>query len=233
MNEIPNQCLEGCPAEVRTFVSFVHKETMSWGITPLFADTPRISSRPDGGGIASSGFFEDRPTPRLAVGLGKPWQEWLPVLAHEFSHAQQWREQSLVWTNLFKDWGRGVEEASNALDGWLDGTLVLSPEQLSDVVDRARAVELDCERRTIALMRQWNLPIDPTEYAQKAAAYVYFYNHVAKTRQWYSADAAPYELAEVWSCAPRELSDSPTTPPLLQEAFDRNYPTAPRAPRPR
>lgn len=50
---------------------------------------------------------------------------------------------------------------------------------------------LDCERRALAAIAEYDLPIDPADYARRANAYVHFYSHVAKTRRWNLPDRAP------------------------------------------
>lgn len=217
--------LKDAPPSIRYFMAQAHDQLTEWGVEFQIYDAPAVYTvdQETQQGIPCSGFFEDRPKVRLGLAIGKPWQEWVSIFAHEYAHAQQWHEQSPVWTNLFDDWGRGIEEASNALDGWLSGDLDWDTITLWDVINRARNVELDCERRTLGLIDQYNLPIDREDYAQKAAAYVYFYNHLAKTRQWNEPGQAPYQVEEVYSKAPKELTDDPFTPPELEAAFDAFY----------
>ena len=207
-----------------SFVKHVEHTLDEWKVEFRVSPGAQVFTGEDNTGLGCSGFFADRPQVVLAVAVGKPQDEWVSILAHEFSHACQWREQAHVWNDLFDDWGRGTEEASEAIDGWLEGHHNWDTSTLYDVISRARAVELDCEIRTLNLIEQFQLPIDSQEYAQKANAYVYFYNHLAQTRQWYPEGGAPYQNKEVWSCAPTSMIHTPMTPPSLAEAFERVYP---------
>lgn len=204
------------------FIEHVQRTLEEWGVETEFSTEEQVYTLGNGQGLACSGFFAELPRPKLAVALGKPDEEWLPILAHEFSHAHQWKEGSALWKRLFDDWGHGREEASDALDRWLEGE-EWSGEQLNDIVARIRDIELDCERRTVEMIEKFQLPIDVEEYTQKSNAYVYFYNHVAQTRQWYGRGTAPYQIEDVWQNAPKTFSGQSETPLSLQKAFERHY----------
>lgn len=162
-------------------------------------------------------------TPELAVAIGKPEEEWLGVFIHEACHMEQWIEQSPAWTNVFVK-GR---EAVDWIDAWLEGKEGL-PEPIEELVARARTVELDCERRVVEKIKEYGLPLDVEEYAQKANSYVYFYNHLLRTRQWYPAGCSPYENELVYGFAPTVLTLDGQTPPALAAAFERVYPSKKR-----
>lgn len=171
-------------------------------------------------GLLVSGYFVDRPHKELAVGTDKPLNEWLGILVHEACHMDQWIEQSKAWRDIIVQ-GR---EAVDWVDDWTKGRDDL-PLPIEDLIDRARNVEWDCERRAHAAIIQYDLPIDPDQYAQKANAYVYFYNHLLKTRAWNGPHNSPYELQRVWTHAPNHFNDTTgQTPALLQSVFDTEYP---------
>lgn len=207
---------------IQDFISFVTENLKNWGVKTEMSPERQVYTGNDGTGFACSGFFSELPELKLAVAMGKPEKEWLSILAHEYSHATQWKEQSPYWTNLFKDWGQGKEEATEALDRWLQGE-EWGEEKIAEVIACVRDVERDCEERTVKLIHAFNLPIDAEEYTQKANAYVYFYNWLGKTRQWYEAGLAPYEIEDIWRSAPKSFSYSAETPKELEEAFQRNY----------
>lgn len=207
------------------FVSHVLTTLEHWGVDVELSAKQQVHTLPNQQGLACSGFFTETPYPKLAVATGKNKKEWLAILAHEFSHACQWKEQDPLWVQLFDDWGYGREEASDALDRWLDGE-EWSNTTLCDVIARIRDIELDCEKRTIQWIKTFKLPIDIEEYTQKANSYVYFYNQVQKTRRWYDTGQAPYQLERVWKSAPIIFLDQKETPSKLQEAFDQHYPVS-------
>ena len=181
-------------------------------------------------GLGCSGFFEDRPTPVLAVAVGKPLEDWLAILVHEYCHACQYREGATAWQALFQDWrGQGIEDACVVLDAWLEGACELTPTTLDSVIRTIKTVELDCERRVVALNAELSLGLDPATYAQNAAAYVYGYDRVRETRRWFEAGRAPYQLPEVTATAPRSLDglDVDRAPVALAQALVEAYPDRP------
>jgi hypothetical protein len=169
-----------------------------------------------------SGFFVESPTPVLGVAIGKDPQEWLEILAHEASHMDQWAEGSVHWTNNTMADGR---EAVDWVDEWISGK-ELSEQDLLTAFSAAKAVELDCEKRTVRKALSFGLPIDVQAYSQRANAYVHFYDHVRNIRRWNESGKAPYQLPEVWATAPTHIVDE--APQALKKAFEQHW--EPRAP---
>ena len=207
----------------QNFIDHVISTLSLWGVEVELSPSSQVYTLPNNEGLACSGFFSEFPKPRLAVATGKSPDQWLAILAHEFSHACQWKEKSSLWGNLFDDWGYGQEEASDALDRWLEGE-EWSEEKLEDIVARIRDIEMDCEKRVVDLIDRFSLPLKKTEYIQKANAYVFFYNQVKKTRKWYEKGQAPYEIEDVWKQAPCHFIEGNITPHALQASFDKYYP---------
>lgn len=209
------------PQSVRRFVADLMAKAAKHGVPVSLSDSPQVPY--SDGVLLVSGFFVDRPQARLAVAIGKPYEEWLPILVHEACHMDQWIEKSPAWLNVFVE-GR---EAVDWIDEWVDRKIELSPERLADCVERARTVELDCEKRAVAAILAYDLPIDVPAYIQKANAYVLFYNHLAKVRRWSDPGNAPYENPDVWECAPKSLPvTGRVVPPELAAAYDKHYPSA-------
>jgi hypothetical protein len=53
-------------------------------------------------------------------------------------------------------------------------------------------LELDNEKRSVALIKKWEFDIDVDEYTRKANAYVLFYNYLYHTRRWSDPKNSPY-----------------------------------------
>lgn len=156
--------------------------------------------------IACNGYFEtlNFPSPRFAVATGKPLSEWLPVAAHEFGHLNQWAENAPAWTDQMYS---STEYAFDRLLEWCDGKLLLDERELKQLIlQPAREVERDCEKRTLEMIAQFQLPLDPVVYAQKANSYIFFYTAMLDTRKWYVR--APYEVTEIWSSMPKKILSS-------------------------
>ena len=66
-----------------------------------------------------------------------------------------------------------------------------------------RDLELDNEKRSVKIIKEWGLPIDIKEYTQKANAYVNLYNRLAVTRKWPSVKNSPYKNPKIYKQMPK------------------------------
>lgn len=177
---------------------------------------------PNGQSIACSGYFqvEADGQPVLAFATGGRWQDTFPILVHEFAHLTQWREGGAIWTDLYD---AEKVEAADRIDRWLGGH-EYSPDEVRHMFRAVRAVELDAEKRVLALAAEHRLPIEPVDYAQRANAYVLYYHHVEATRRWRPAtQLPPYRDPAVWPHAPTTLRDPEHLPDTLRSAFEAAY----------
>lgn len=179
----------------------------------------------DDDGSKCAGFFTEEPEPRLVCATGGKPSDWVPILAHEHSHMEQYLEQAPAWTNCVQPNG---EDSCAIVFEWISGDRELSKKEIKYHFDRAREVEFDCEKRTAKKIKKFNLPYDATEYIQKSNAYVAFYNVMARTRSWYKPGRSPYKLDAVWKKMPttfrsKKLYNIPmddSTIKLWQPCFD-------------
>jgi hypothetical protein len=125
-------------------------------------------------GIRGSGYFSGSDK-ILAVAKGR--EDWLWILVHESCHLDQWIENCKVWADD---------------DRWPSGDLIDS-HIVGDKVDRRRLrrailrtikLELDCERRSLVKIAEYNLPINTATYIQRANAYVLSYHRVYTVGKW-------------------------------------------------
>ena len=74
-------------------------------------------------------------------------------------------------------------------------------EEKADVWENGSDLELeaDCERRVVDMILLHNILIDVHDYAQKANAYVHFYNYIDLYDKWYISGKEPYKLTDVFS----------------------------------
>ena len=150
-----------------------------------------------------SGLF-DSDNMELTVATNKPTEEWISIMVHESCHMDQHIEQCKPWTDL----DIKGHDATTLLDMWLQHIVDLNPEQLKNVVNRVLEMELDCEKRSVAKIKKYKLPINVKEYTQKANAYMYFYRALANTRKWTTKSKSPYSIEDVWKKMPSKLFNS-------------------------
>lgn len=146
-------------------------------------------------GLECNGYFIDYPKAIFACATKKDFNEWFPVYVHEYCHFTQWRDEIPEWDAL---WRMGLYY-DNFLDQWIERGLEFRSWTIRHYIQAGINIEADCERRVIELINEYDFPIDPEEYAQKANAYVHFYNYVEENRTWYIAGKEPYNVKEVWS----------------------------------
>ena len=138
--------------------------------------------------IKCSGYFDDE-NRILAVAMKNP--DSLGVLVHEFCHLMQYLDST---RGRFRRWSIATA-ALGKLDTWLSGKPVAN---LKRAVGYARDLELDNEKRTVAMIQKWDLPVDIDDYIKKANAYILFYNWMHKTRKWSNPSNTPYGNPKVY-----------------------------------
>ena len=168
-------------------------------------------------GAHVSGYFIDNGEPTLACGIGGDIMKWGPILAHESSHMDQWIENCKEWTdNYWK--GR---ECVDWLDEWCQDKIELEDNEVDEIINRAIAVELDCEKRTIQKEIKYQIPVNIEEEIQKSISYILFYRFIKDSKKWNAPGKAPYKIKEVWSLMPKRFEDCDFTvvPDNIKEAY--------------
>lgn len=182
----------------------ITRRAWSFGVPVLLSPDRYIDT---GDGIRCSGYFTDGDQPMLAVACGRPSEQWLGTLLHEYSHLTQWAENAPVWR----------EDRSAAWADWLNGKRV---KDIKARIAKSRELEADCERRTVRLARELQAPIDLEQYIRGANSYIHFYNVMAETRKWYATGRGPYDAVDVLALANPTLDeDYSTTPKPLWDAL--------------
>lgn len=158
-------------------------------ISVRLVNTPkvRVTKR-----ISYNGWFTNEP-PEFVMGAGKDFEEWFPIMLHEYCHFLQWRDEALVWTIMEE-----FENKNPDLDWekWVEHKEEFPRRKINKLLRLARDVELDCEKRVIDLIFSNRLPIDTNKYIKRANSYIFFYNLAISNRIWYKGKA-PYEVEEI------------------------------------
>jgi hypothetical protein len=100
--------------------------------------------------------------------------------------------------------------ALNIMSNWLQGT-EYKKSTLDLAFTKIKKMELDCEHRSVELIREWDLPINIDNYIKSANRYIYFYNFVRKYRTWDNIYNKSYR--EVSHLMPIDLIDEYTKTP--------------------
>jgi len=149
-------------------------------------------------GTKCAGYF-DEDDRILVVATRKPQKDWLPILVHEFCHSQQWVEKEPLYIKITKN------KKLDLMWDWLEG----KDMPMSVVRKSIRAyqkMELDCEKRSVRHIKNFQLSIDMDEYIQLANIYVLFYSILLKTRKWYNKP--PYRVKNLMKEVPKNFLKS-------------------------
>ena len=136
------------------------------------------------GGFFADGTDEQFPKPVLAFAGGH--KDYLELLVHEYCHMTQWLDNIPLW--------RKANDSLEEIDRWLAGKEV---ENIDECINASRDLELDNEKRSVDMIKKWNLPIDVNEYTKKSNAYVLFYNYMKTSRKWSLPGNSPYTNKEI------------------------------------
>lgn len=152
-----------------------------------------------------SGYFDDVDK-TLVVACGKPFQDWIEILVHEYSHMEQW-----LTDDRWEYWG----ECCQKLWEWIDGELMMNTSQLTKVIDGMIELERDCELRSLANIRKFGLKINKSSYGRKANLYLYSYRIMPILKKFPSGiyenkhlvNMCPSKISKKYSEVPKEISD--------------------------
>ncbi len=180
---------------INYFLDYVQQDTKENGVklylpnhTYLWAD-----------GVKVNGYFSEEDMV-LATAMKKKRKRWLETLVHEYSHFDQWREQSNIWLNS----GYKGEDAEDIVYRWVLGE-EFPQKFLKKCFELTKKLELDCERRSVKKIKKFNLPLNPKEYAQQASAYIHYYNYMELRRDNYVPGREPYYNKKIVSVMPTNL----------------------------
>ena len=149
--------------------------------------------------VKVNGYFCEESL-KLAVAMKKERKKWLGTLAHEYSHFEQWKEQSSEWLNSTI----GDEDAEDIVFRWVRGE-EFSSGLLKKCFEVAKELELNCERRAVKNIKKFDLPLNIEEYSKQASAYIHYYNYMELRRDEYITGKEPYYNKKILSVMPKTL----------------------------
>ena len=170
---------------VQNFLKHVRSECKAHGIKFILKPTKTVRT-PDK--IRCVGYCEPDDLKELAVARKDP--NWLMTLVHEYAHLTQWIDKCKEWQDTYN---------IDNVDDWLNGKEV---PNIKKALAITRDMELDNEKRSVKLIKEWGLPIDTKIYTRKANAYVQFYNYLYFTRRWIHPGNSPARNPKVWKKMP-------------------------------
>lgn len=173
--------------KIKAFIKYIRKECRLAGIR---VELRQVKYLMLGQGMKCSGYFDEE-NRRLVVAMLN--DNSVEVLVHEFGHFTQWQEKAPIWKEA--SWAMGhIEE-------WLGGK---PKRNIEKWIGLSRDLELDNEKRSVQLIKDFDLPINTKKYTRSANAYVLFYNWMLTSRKWCKPGNTPYSNKTVLrACSPK------------------------------
>ena len=191
--------------KAKDFIKYVKSECKKHGIKCDLRKTKYVKLS---GNIKCSGYF-DEDEPALVCSMNRP--DSLEILAHEFGHFTQWRENIDIWKKSMV--------SMPLVDEWLEGKEV---PNIKKHLATCRNLELDNEKRAVKIIKKFDLDIDIDRYIKKANAYVLFYNRLLATRKWATPKNSPYSNQRIIEKMPRYfMKDYSTLSKRIEKVFEQ------------
>lgn len=145
------------------------------------------------GGYRCVGYFDDS---QKVIKIAGQAQEFMSTLVHEYAHFLQFINKSKIY--------KKSNIAGYIVDSWFAGN-EYSDKKLKRAFFLVRAMERDCEKRAVKLIKKFKLEIDEKMYVKKAHCYIYSHFMMEKTRKFYSYKKSPYHSPVVLRVMPSSM----------------------------
>ena len=171
------------------FIKHVRQECKKHNIKCVLKNTKTVQLD---GSSRCSGYFDEE---SLVVAMNRP--DAIQILVHEYGHLTQWVDQCDIWKLSVKN------KSHDKLYRWLAGEEI---KDIENAVAVCRDVELDNEKRSVKIIKKFNLDIDIDVYIKKANAYVQFYNYLLISRKWCKPSNTPYKNDYLLEAMPNKFN---------------------------
>ena len=105
---------------------------------------------------------------------------WLETYIHEYCHFLQ----KLYKTDAYREYMKMRKGCYSLIYNWLFLHENTSKSDIKRAFALTRNLEHECEKMSVLLVRQFDLPINTEQIQRKGNAYLCFYHAVEKHRQW-------------------------------------------------
>jgi hypothetical protein len=163
---------------VAPFIRHIEETCKSEGMTLVLSPTKTVEK--------GRGLFDEY-RGKLIVAVDNPFHIWIQILVHEFAHVQQYLNNVPVYTKVRVD-----------LDTWLS-----HHKKHESTLRKIKEMELDCERRGLKIIDEFNLPIKKADFCKRASSYIHYYNYMLLNPKW--CKVPPYEIPEIYDSMPSTL----------------------------
>ncbi len=163
----------------------------------------------DNNGVACSGYFSIRHR-QLVVAYGNP--KWFETAIHEYCHFLQYIEDCPIWKTFQKHKGK-----------WWRGIMDNNPTSVKAHFTAVRNVELDCEKRVVRMIEEYNLPISKEKHIQKSNYIMFLYKYNDATGKYGRLSYHKRsKLEQLMPITFLKLSDYNSLPKLYESYFKKH-----------
>lgn len=157
-------------ANAKQFLKHVREHLSEYGGKLVFGRGKRVNC---GDGCRSVGYFSDRP---LEIRVAGKSRDPISTVAHEYAHFLQWLDtpQQIMQAD---------DKASLLVFDWLTGNNY-DKREVQKAFCRVMVMERDAERRTVELIKKFNLNVDIDKYIRQANCYIYMHWIMRERRSW-------------------------------------------------
>lgn len=190
----------------RQFVRHVKKHLAEYDMRLVIGRGKNVNV----GGYRAVGYFSES---EKVIKIAKKSTDFMSTLVHEYCHFLQYINNSKIY--------KKSDVAGLMIDEWFKGKNY-SPEKLKRAFFLVRAMERDCEKRAIKIIKKFNLQINSKMYAKKAHCYIYSHFMMEKTRKFYSYKKSPYHSPVVLRIMPSSMAvlSHKTIPPKIYSILE-------------
>jgi hypothetical protein len=190
----------------RQFVKYVKNHLAQYDMKVIIGRGKLVNV----GGYRCEGFFDEN---KKIIKIASQCNNFLETLVHEYCHFLQFISKSKIYQKS--------NYAGYIIDTWFNGENY-SPEKLKRAFFLVRAMELDCEKRAVKIIKKFNLKIDQILYTKRAHCYIYSHFMMEKTRKFYAFKKSPYRSSVVLKIMPSKInvSSHKTIPPKIYSVLE-------------
>jgi hypothetical protein len=192
------------PENVRSLIADVTETARQNQIQIVYGKGKRIRA---GTKSFVAGYFDDS-NRILTAATNHSLYDWLEVFVHESCHMDQWITQCKYWT-------AELDHCYNTFDRFISGK---TEPDIEYAIDQIVMLEADCERRSLRKIAQYELPVDPARYSQKANAYLLSHKAMWHYQSWYRT--GPFRNKSLVRSMPNQIG----APYTYQMKYNRTDP---------
>jgi hypothetical protein len=160
-------------------------------------------------GFRVDGYFSEH---EKEIRVARASTQWLGVLAHEYAHYRQWVEGDPTYLQ--------ADDAIDMIDNWFAGK-EYAERDLTRAFRIVRKMERDAERRSVDLIKYYQLPVNLDLYIRRANCYIYSHFIMHLTRKFWAFKRDPFRSRTILSMMPSDFRTQThaAIPPHIEEAL--------------